>query len=32
MTDKHDDILDFSVAIVTWAMARGKSMIWTVTM
>lgn len=24
MTDKHDDILDFSVAIVTWAMARGE--------
>jgi hypothetical protein len=24
MNDKHDDTLDFSVAIVTWAMARGE--------
>ena len=24
MNDKHDDILNFSVAIVTWAMARGE--------
>jgi hypothetical protein len=24
MNDKHDDTLDFSIAIVTWAMARGE--------
>jgi len=24
MNDKHDDILNFSTAIVTWAMARGE--------
>ena len=24
MSEKHDDILNFSIAIVTWAMARGE--------
>jgi len=24
MNDKHNDTLDFSIAIVTWAMARGE--------